>query len=366
VSRRLNVLQVLGRSAGGIARHVAQITEALDGEDLSVDVAGPTDLPVAMPKAVIPLDIPDGPTGHSQVVRRLRSYVKQGDYDILHAHGLRAGIDAALAGRPLDVPALQTVHNLVRADVSGRVKSAAYKWAEPLSVRLTKGSFAVSEEIARHLRGQSPKSAGKVEILYLGIGDAPRIKKSAAEVRAEAKVPDDAKLIVTASRLSPQKALDVMLKAVARLPANVQLIVLGQGPDEQQLKTMSEAMDLGDRVHWLGWRDDGADWINAADVFSLSSNWEGVPLAAQEAIMLGTPVVATAVGGMPELIGDRTSGRLVPNGDSEALAAALSDVLNAPETATRYADRALVDLRRRFSTDQMLDRLRGAYEWHAR
>ena len=106
VSRRLNVLQVLGRSAGGIARHVAQITEALDDDELAVDVAGPTDLPVRMPKAVIPLDIPDGPRGHSQVVRRLRSYVKQGDYDVLHAHGLRAGIDAALAGRPLEIPAL--------------------------------------------------------------------------------------------------------------------------------------------------------------------------------------------------------------------------------------------------------------------
>ena len=61
VSRRLNVLQVLGRSAGGIARHVAQITEALDDDELAVDVAGPTDLPVRMPKAVIPLEIPDGP-----------------------------------------------------------------------------------------------------------------------------------------------------------------------------------------------------------------------------------------------------------------------------------------------------------------
>ena len=362
---RLNVLQVLGRSAGGIARHVAQITEALDGDGLAVDVAGPTDLPVAMPKAVIPLDIPDGPRGHSRVVRQLRSYLRQGGYDVVHAHGLRAGIDAALAARPLDIPALQTVHNLVLPDVSGRVKAAAYKWAEPLSVRLTKHTFAVSEEIARHLRGQSPKSANKIEILYLGIGDAPRVKGTPAQVRAEADVSDDARLIVTASRLSAQKALDVMLSALARLPANVVLIVLGQGPDEQRLKTMSLAMGLGERVRWLGWRDDIADWINAADVFSLSSNWEGVPLAAQEAVLVGTPVVSTDVGGMPELIGDRSSGRLVPKGDAGALAAALSDVLSSPETATRYAEQALVALRRRFSTDQMLTRLSGAYEWHA-
>jgi glycosyltransferase involved in cell wall biosynthesis len=366
VSRRLNVLQVLGRSAGGIARHVAQITEALDDDELAVDVAGPTDLPVDMPKAVIPLDIPEGPRGHSQVVRRLRSYVKQGDYDILHAHGLRAGIDAALAGRPIQVPALQTVHNLVRPEVSGRVKAAAYKWAEPLSVRVTKHTFAVSDEIAQHLRGQSPMSAEKIELLYLGIGEAPQVKRTPAEVRAEANLPDDAKLIVTASRLSAQKALDVMLKAVARLPANVHLVVLGQGPDEQSLKSLSGDLGLGERVRWLGWRDDGAEWINAADVFSLSSNWEGVPLAAQEAIALGTPVVATEVGGMGELVGDRSSGRLVPQGDSEALSTALGEVLNSPEEATRYADQALVDLRRRFSTEQMLTRLREAYEWHAR
>ena len=366
MSRRLNVLQVLGRSAGGIARHVAQITEALDDDELAVDVAGPTDLPVRMPKAVIPLEIPDGPRGHSQVVRRLRSYVKQGEYDVLHAHGLRAGIDAALAGRPIDIPALQTVHNLVRPDVSGLVKATAYKWAEPLSVRVTRHTFAVSDEIARHLRRQSPKSAEKVEVLYLGIGEAPRVKKSPAEVRAEAGLPDDAKLIVTASRLSAQKALDVMLNAVARLPANVLLVVLGQGPDEESLKALSEELGIGERVRWLGWRDDGADWINAADVFSLSSIWEGVPLAAQEAIALGTPVVSTEVGGMPELIGDRSSGRLVPQGDAGALATALDEVLSSPETATRYAEQALVDLRSRFSTDQMLTRLREAYEWHAR
>lgn len=366
MSRRLNVLQVLGRSAGGIAKHVAQITAALDDGDLTVDVAGPRDLPVAMPKPVIGVAIPDGPFGHTRVVRRLRSYMRQGEYDVVHAHGLRAGIDAALAARPLEVPVLQTVHNLVRADVSGRAKAAMYRWAEPLSVRLTRHTFAVSEEIARHLRAQSPGSAGKIEILYLGIGEAPKVRRTAAEVRSEAQVPAEGKLIVTASRLSAQKALDVMMSAVARLPDDVILAVLGQGPDEARLRAMSQTLGLGERVKWLGWRDDIADWINAADVFSLSSNWEGVPLAAQEAILLGTPIVATDVGGMGELIGDRSSGRLVKKGDAEALAVALNDVLSAPETAARYAEQAVVDLRRRFSTDQMLTRLRAAYEWHAR
>ncbi|MGH2752788.1 MAG: glycosyltransferase family 4 protein [Actinomycetota bacterium] len=366
MSRELNVLQVLGRSAGGIARHVAQVTGALDGDGMHVDVAGPSDLPVRMPKPVISLDIPDGPLGHSRAIRSLRSYLRQGDYDVVHAHGLRAGIDAALAARPLGIATLQTVHNLVRPDVSGRARAALYKWAEPLSVRLSKRTFAVSEDIARHIRATSPKVAERVEVLYLGIGEAPRLRKSATEVRAEAEVEAGARLIVTAARLSAQKALPVMLRALAELPGDIVLVVLGQGPDQEDLKTTTLALGLGQRVRWLGWRDDIADFVAAADVFCLSSNWEGVPLAAQEAILLGTPVVSTAVGGMRELVGDRSSGRLVPKGESKALAEALLEVLDSPETAKSYAGQAAVDLRSRFSTERMLARLRDAYEWHAR
>lgn len=366
MSRELNVLQVLGRSAGGIARHVAQITAALDSEGMRVDVAGPPDLPVTMPKPVIPLDIPNGPLGHSRVVGRLKSYLRQGHYDVVHAHGLRAGIDAGLAARPLDVPSFLTVHNLVRPDVSGRAKATLYRWAEPLAMRLSAHSFAVSEDIARHLRSISPKTASKVEVLYLGIGDPPEVVKTAAQVRRETGVSDGARMIVTAARLSSQKALPVMLRALSVLRDEVVLVVLGQGPDEERLKTLALAMGLGGRVRWLGWRDDIADVIAAADVFCLSSNWEGVPLAAQEAVLLGTPIVSTDVGGMGELVTDHRSGRLVPKGDAGALAGALDEVLSSPEIAERYTAQAVVDVRRRFSTDRMLAKLRDAYQWHAR
>ncbi|MGH2731275.1 MAG: glycosyltransferase family 1 protein, partial [Actinomycetota bacterium] len=85
------VLQVLGRSEGGIARHVAQVVGGLEGvEGLLFEVAGPTDLPVAMPKPVVPIDIPDGPLwGHRAAVRRVRALLETETYDVVHAHGLR-------------------------------------------------------------------------------------------------------------------------------------------------------------------------------------------------------------------------------------------------------------------------------------
>jgi glycosyltransferase involved in cell wall biosynthesis len=171
----------------------------------------------------------------------------------------------------------------------------------------------------------------------------------------------DAPLIVSVARLDPQKALHVLLRAVALLPEPVHLAIVGRGSLEAKLKELAAELAIGDRVRWVGFTSDVADHIAAADVFSLSSVWEGIPLAAQEAIALGCPVVATDVGGLPELIEDRVSGRLVPPNDPRQLADALSHVLASSEGARRYAKAARDRLVERFSTERMLARLRRAY-----
>ena len=99
----------------------------------------------------------------------------------------------------------------------------------------------------------------------------------------------------------------------------------------------------------------------AADVFCLSSVWEGVPLAVQEAILLGTPVVGTRVGGMPEIVENGRAGRLVEPNNPVVLAAALREVLGDAGLAKAYTDAALAALRARFSTERMLARLKELY-----
>lgn len=358
----VRVLQVLGRSAGGIARHVAQITAALDGEDgFEVDIAAPPDIPVALPKPQIPVDIPDGPAaGHRAAVGRLRDIIRRGRYDVVHAHGLRAGIDAAVAGRRPRTTVFVTVHNLVQPEIAGPFKARLYRLAEPLAARLADRTFAVSEQIAGRLRRSRPARGAVIEVLYLGIGDRPAVGRDRARVRADLGLERE-RLVVTVARLAPQKALDVMLDAVARLPGDVVLIVLGEGDLQHGLEERARGLGIGGRVHFLGFRPDVADFVAAADAFCLSSVWEGVPLSVQEAILLGAPVVATDVGGMAEIVVDGTSGRLVPRSDPAALAAALEDVLADPARARAFAARARADLAERFSTDRMLARLRDAY-----
>ena len=369
----VRVLEVLGRSAGGIGRHVALVAGALNSAELDVDIAGPPDLTVAMPRAVIPVEIPGGVLGHLRAVARLRSIVHEGGYAVVHAHGLRAGIDAGLACRRARARCLLSVHNIVRPDVQGRGKALFYRWAEPLSVRLSDKTFAASEDMARHLRTVAGGAAAKIEVLYLGIEDAPSVARAAEEVRAEASVPEGAHMVVTAARLHPQKNLPVMLAALRTLTSgqaqkklDVYLVVLGEGPERQRLEAQAQAMGVDGRVRWMGFRSDISDFLAAADVFCLSSNWEAVPLAIKEAVQVGTPVVSTDVGGVDELISDRSSGRLVPKGDAGALASALAEVLSSPEIGARYVERARIDLQRRFSTERMLERLREEYRWAAR
>lgn len=357
---------MLGRSAGGIARHVSQVTAMLDGfGGLTVDIACATDLPIEMPKDPLELRIPDGIRGHRAAIQRLRELIDAGSYDLVHAHGLRAGIDAAVAARGRR-PVMVTVHNLVRPEIAGRARAHVDRLAEPAVVLLADRVLAVSQDICDRLKRAAPGGTDKIEVLYLGIGDAPAVHRPRAEVRHELGVTPDACLAVTVARLAPQKALHVMVDAIARTESAIRLVILGEGPLEGELRDLVRRRSLDHRVQLLGFRRDVADIVAAADLFCLSSIWEGVPLAVQEAILLGVPVASTDVGGMSEIVVDRRSGMLVPPGDPVALAAAIEGLCFSPEVRLRFAAQARADLATRFSTDAMLERLTSLYGGGAR
>jgi glycosyltransferase involved in cell wall biosynthesis len=130
-----------------------------------------------------------------------------------------------------------------------------------------------------------------------------------------------------AGRLTVQKALPGLLAALAEVP-DADLVLLGDGPERDALEERASALGLGERVRFLGGGDRGAvlRLFRAVDVAVLSSDWENFPHTVVEALAVGTPVVATAVGGVPEVVVDGENGLLVPPGDVAALAAALRTI----------------------------------------
>ena len=142
--------------------------------------------------------------------------------------------------------------------------------------------------------------------------------------------------LVLAGRLTEQKAIPVALDALSRVPG-VSLVVAGDGPDRQALEQLAADLDLGGRVQFVGSleRDDVLRLFHASDGALLSSAWENFPHTVVEALAAGAPVIATAVGGVPEVVDDGDNGLLVPPGDAEALARAIERYLADDELRGR-------------------------------
>jgi len=150
--------------------------------------------------------------------------------------------------------------------------------------------------------------------------------------------PLDPGTLVFVGRLTEQKGLPVLLEALRRVDG-AKLVLVGDGPERERLTSLAAQLDLDGRTKFTGSlpRDEVLRYLSGATAAVLSSSWENLPHSAVEALAVGTPVVSTAVGGVPEVVHDRENGLLVPPDDPEALAAALAEVLGDDELRARLA-----------------------------
>jgi len=158
--------------------------------------------------------------------------------------------------------------------------------------------------------------------------------------RAEGFAPADV-LFVCVAGLRPVKNPVLLLEAFARVLASepqAHLLLVGRGVLRPHLERQTDALGLRERVHLLGMRFDVPDILNAAEVFVLSSDWEGNPLSVMEAMAAGKPVISTAVGGVPELVEDQRCGLLVPPRDAKALTRAMQYMLENPESRSSMGE----------------------------
>jgi glycosyltransferase involved in cell wall biosynthesis len=163
--------------------------------------------------------------------------------------------------------------------------------------------------------------------------------------------------------LSPEKRFDLLLEAIALLPDAIRPIVLivGSGPLHRELEELARSLHIHDRVVLLGQRDDVPDLLHAFDLLVQTSDTEGVPNAVLEAMATGVPVVATTVGGTPELIRHELDGLLVPPGNARGIAAAIEHSLSQPEQAKKRAGEARIRIERELSFETRMRRVEAVY-----
>jgi glycosyltransferase involved in cell wall biosynthesis len=343
---------VLGTSTGGTARHVRMLAAGCAARGVRVEVFGPaqTDRDFAFGGAgpgvgFTGAEIADRPRlpGDLRAIARLRRLFRAWRPDVVHAHGLRAGalaaIAVAFARTAEDRPALVvTVHN---APPAGGVTGAIYRVLELIVARNADSVLCVSADLEDRLRAAGARRVGHAVVAAAALSLAGDVSaETRAALRAEFGAHPGQAIVLAVGRLAAQKGFGVLLDAAARWggirPAPL-LVIAGQGPLAAELQ--ARAASLGLTARFAGHRGDVPSLLAAADVFVLPSVWEGQALILQEALRAGVPVVATRVGGNPELTGEDAA-ILVPPGDARRLAEAVRAVLGDPALAARLREAA--------------------------
>lgn len=336
-----SVALLLASSTGGVGQHVRSVARGLTDAGATVLVCGPAATEQQFDFTGVgarfqPVEIPASPTpADARAVTALRRALATTPVDVVHAHGLRAGLVAVLA-RPA-APIVVTWHNAVLA---GGVRGALSRLVERVVARGARVALGASADLVDRAAALGAADARLAPVAAPAL-PAPRRRRAA--VRAEFGVQGEQPLIVSVGRLHPQKRYDVLVDAAARWrtrePAPV-VVIAGSGPAYLPLAARISAARAP--VTLLGHRTDVADLLAGADLAVVTSDWEARQLFAQEALRAGVPLVATAVGGLPELVGDAAV--LVPPGDVDAVDTAVRELLDDParraDLAARGAARA--------------------------
>lgn len=268
--------------------------------------------------------------------RRAWRAISESGAQVLHLHLSGGIIFGSVIGRLQGKATVVTLHN-VRSQSKTTLRARLRLATETLCLRhLTDHVILVSSEVA----AANAARLGKVAQTVLPNVTAPIPTLDPDRrhaVRAGLGLANDAVLLISTGRLTPQKDLGMLLSAFAELAAldiKAHLLIVGSGQEQARLEERTRALGLGRYVSFLGARGDIAELLGASDIFVLSSIWEGIPVGLLEAMSAGLPVVATAVGGVPEVVG-KGGGTLVAARDAHAFATSLEAYCRDPALRRR-------------------------------
>jgi len=337
------------RGIGGSERHLLTLLPALAERGIEPIFVGLDDpawsaadfygaLQVPAVRIVSPRDF--DPLLLVRLARTLRA-------DIVHTHLVHADVYGGFVARLRGTHLVSTKHN----DDPFRV--GLFRFVERGLSHLADRVVTITDALHRFTVERVGVPADKVETIHYGLDGVPE----AWGVNPPDEVPDGARVLLAVARLTNQKGIDLAIRALAGLPDDTVLVVLGDGPERAALVRLARELGLEHRVFLLGRVPDVGSWLGRATLLVHPARWEGFGLAVLEAMLAGLPVVATNVSALPELIVDGRSGVLVPPDSPEALARGIALALETPQLGAGGLARA----RTEFSVGRMADRTAALY-----
>lgn len=366
--RRLRVLLVAAATSvtGGGERHVADLMERLPHMGVDVGLVAPAggDLAAMAGHAGIPFHRAEIGKGFSlQGLAQLRSAISTFDPDVVHAHGARAAFYARLADAEASRRVVYTLHGIHVDKAGSAARQRALLATERLLKRRTAAFITVSEADRRTGGRLGMIVVAASTVIHNGVV-MPLARPVRGAFRAELGIAPDVPLVLSVGRFEEPKDQRTLVTAWAevlqRMPEAV-LALIGSGRREEELRALIASLDIGHSVSLLAPRPDLAPAYADADLFCLSSRWEGLPYVVLEAMSYGLPVVSTDVDGIPEVVTPGETGVLVAPGDPGALADAVFGVLGDADHGRRMGVAGARIVAERFSLDRMVEGIVQVY-----
>lgn len=367
-SRPIRVLRVIARlNIGGPARHVSLVSKGLDARGyrhLLVKGAesGTEGSLRELASGVEVSDLPRlgreiSPINDFLCLGKLIRIIREFRPDILHTHTAKAGFVGRLAAILGGVPVIvHTFHGHVLRGYFPAWKNSLFRFFEKVLAKRTNLLITVSQKVALELAEEGVAPASRFQVVPLGLHLDPfLIVEPHSGLKKELGLSTRSQLIGAVGRLVPIKDLDTLLQALALLQADLpdlHLALVGDGESRQPLSATIRKLGLSACIHFMGWRHDLPHIYGGLDMVVLSSRNEGTPVSLIEALAAGRPVVATQVGGVPEVLQGGKLGRLVPPGNptemAQAIRAELAHTRGLPwslrvELVERYSPKRLVE-----------------------
>ena len=353
---------------GGITRHALELGAWLRAQGHAVAYAGTggpwlnTDLDPAFLE--LPTQDASGLGGNlasrlanvGAGARKLRAWLKRNPVDLIHAHESAPAMFARLASLGMNIPIAVTYH--------GSEPERVRQFGQ-IARRSADLVISVSRRCGDELETIGGVPAGQLQVIGLGVKPQPKVDAArVAEARRALLGPTGLFLAVTVARVTEQKGIDILVEVARRVTAqrpDIHFALVGDGPQTDEARAWAAEAGVSANLHFVGRSEEPELYLQAADLFLLTSRWEALPFTIAEAFQAGLPAVATDCGGVAELI-DAEVGRVVPIGDAEAIAAAVLEIAGDEalrrSMAAAAAARSLED---RFSPAHVHRRLEQTY-----
>ena len=366
--RPLRILQMCTTfGVGGITRHAVELGSWLRSRGHEVSFAG-TPGPWGNPEiepAFFPLATQDASgLGANMATRlasvagsaaRLRTWLKHHPVDLIHTHESAPALIARLATTGLDIPIVVTYHGSEPERVRQFAQIARFAADRIISV-----SHRCGRELAA-----SKAPAARLAVVGLGVKPQPKVASRRTATLRKQLLGDSGKiLVVIVARVTEQKGVDILVDVVKQVTnhrPDIHFALVGDGPQMDLAKGWAAEAGVEANLHFVGRSLEPELYLQAADLFLLTSRWEALPFTIVEAFQAGTPAIATDCGGVAELIDDSV-GRVVPIGDVDAISAAVLEIAgDEPLRRSMAAAAAARSLEDRFSPAHVHERIEGLY-----